>query len=363
MKLLETYNQNNLNLKNRIVMAPMTRCRADNEELKATDLIAEYYQQRASAGLIISEGTFINGHAIGYINVPNIYTKNQIEGWKKVTAAVHEKGGKIFAQLWHVGSISHPDLLEGKLPLAPSAVNPHFKCFTKNGFQDTIVPKEMTPEDIEQTIVDFQQAAMNAIEAGFDGVELHGANGYLLHQFFAKCSNLRNDNYGGTLEKRAKILFDILDRISVKIPLSKVGVRIAPSLHNTFGIVTDDETDALFEYITTRLNDYSLAYLHISGFSMDTIEDPFEFVWDTAKRYRALYNGTLIINKGFTKDTANKAIEEGIADMVSFGELFISNPDLAERFEQDLPLQAADRSTYYVPGPKGYTDYPVVAQR
>lgn len=279
---------------------------------------------------------------------------------------MHEKEGKIFAQLWHAGSISHPDLLEGKLQLAPSAVNPYFKCFTKNGFQNTIVPKEMTSErieDIEQTIVDFQQAAVNAIEAGFDGVELHAANGYLLHQFFAKCSNLRTDNYGGTIQKRAKILFDILDRISLKVPLSKVGVRIALSLHNTFGIVTDNETDALFEYITTRLNDYGLAYLHISGYSMDTIQDPFQFVWDTAKRYRTLYNGTLIINKGFTKETANKVLEEGIADMVSFDELFISNPDLAERFEHDLPLQAADRSTFYVPGPKGHTDYPVIIYR
>lgn len=358
MKLLEPYHSENLDLKNRVVMAPMTRSRADNEALAATDLIAEYYAQRASAGLIISEGTHINEQAIGSIHVPNIYTKEQIDGWKKVTAAVHRKGGKIFAQLWHVGRISHPNLLNGKLPLAPSAVNPQFKAYTRKGFSETITPQAMSTEDIHQTILDFQQAAVNALEAGFDGVELHAANGYLFHQFFAKCSNVRTDAYGGSIENRSRFLFDVLDKIKEKVPLSKVGVRIAPSLNNTFGMVTDDETTALFEYICTALNQYNLAFLHISGFSLDQIENPLQFVLDTAKHYRQFYKGTYIVNKGFNRDTANQAIEDGIADLVSFGELYISNPDLVERFQQNAPLTPADKTKYYVPGAIGYTDYP-----
>ncbi len=358
MALLNPYKSEKLNLKNRVVMAPMTRGRANNGESEATDLIAEYYEQRASAGLIISEGTHISPNATGSVNIPGIYTQKQIEGWKKVTAAVHQKGGKIVAQLWHVGRISHPDLLGGKLPFAPSAINPNGRVFTPNGYTQTVVPKAMTLEEIEQTVSDFGQAAVNAIEAGFDGVELHAANGYLFHQFFAKCSNKRTDQYGGSIENRSRFLFDVLEKTEQKIPLSKVGVRIAPSLHNTLGIVTDDETQALFEHICTRLNDYDLAYLHISGFSQDNVENPLKLVLETAKHYRQFYKGTYMINRGFDKDTANRAIEDGIADLVSFGELYIANPDLVERFEKNAPLNPSDRRTYYISGAEGYTDYP-----
>lgn len=362
MILLTPYLSKNLEVKNRVVMAPMTRSRADNEELMATDLIAEYYTQRASAGLIITEGTQISQEAIGYINVPDIYTSKQIEGWKKVTHAVHEKGGKIFAQLWHVGRISHPNVLHGKLPLAPSAINPFWQCYTKNGFTDTVTPKAMSLEEIQQTILDFQQAAVNAMEAGFDGVELHAANGYLFHQFFAKCSNIRTDLYGGSIENRARFLFDVLEKIKEKVPLSKVGVRIAPSFTDAFGIVTDDETVPLFEYIVTRLNDYSLAYLHISGYTLEKDKIKAErLVLDTAKHYRKLYKGTYMINKGFTRELAEVALEEEIADLISFGEPFISNPDLVERFRENAPLLTPDRNTYYTPGAKGYTDYPSLA--
>lgn len=339
-------------------MAPMTRNRADNAERAATELIAEYYAQRASAGLIITEGTHISPMAIGSPNVPDIYTPSQITGWKKVTQAVHANGGKIVAQLWHVGRISHPNLLDGKLPLAPSAVNPNFKAYVRKGFTDTVTPKEMTLADINETINDFAKAANNAMEAGFDGVELHAANGYLFHQFFAKCANLRSDKYGGSIENRTRFLFDVLDKIGETVPIGKVGIRISPSLNNTFGIVTDDETQALFEYLCTKLNDYDVAYLHISGFSLDAIADPMQFVLDTARHYRRFYKGTYIINKGFDCDTANKAIEEGIADLVSFGELYIANPDLVERFRQNVQLSSPDRKTYYTAGAKGYTDYP-----
>jgi N-ethylmaleimide reductase len=357
MKLLEKYESTALNLKNRVVMAPMTRCRADNDGNAATDLIAEYYAQRASGGLLISEGTYINEMAPGYINVPCIYTKEQIEGWKKVTKAVHENGGKIFAQLWHVGRLAHPDLLNGKLAIGPSAINGHFTSYTKEGFKETETPRAMTLTDIEQTIEDFQQAAVNAIEAGFDGVEIHAANGYLFHQFFAKCANIRNDEYGGTIENRLRLLFEVLDAISAKIGNHKTAVRISPSLDQTFGIVLDDECEALYDIMVSKLNHYDLAYLHISGFTMASVSEPLKLVLETAKHFRSIYKGTLMINKGFNADTANMAIEDDVADLISFGEPYIGNPDLVERFAVNAPLNHNDRSTYYSGGSKGYTDY------
>jgi len=357
MKLLEQFQSEELNLKNRVVMAPMTRCRADNEGNVATDLIAQYYAQRASGGLLITEGTFINEMAPGYINVPCIYTQEQVEGWKKVTAAVHRKGGKIFAQLWHVGRLSHPDLLNGKLPFGPSAINGKFTCYTKDGFKETITPQEMTIADIQQTINDYQQAAINAMEAGFDGVEIHAANGYLFHQFFAKCANIRTDEYGGTIAKRLRFLFEVLDAISSKIGGEKIAVRIAPSFDQTFGIVLDDEAEALYDILVSKLNNYKLAYLHISGFTQASIEDPMHNVLETAKHFRSIYKGTLMINKGFDAITANKVITDGIADLVSFGEVYIGNPDLVERFAANAPLNSNDRTTYYSGGAKGFTDY------
>ena len=359
MKLLEPYNLNGINLKNRVVMAPMTRSRANNSELAATGLIAEYYEQRSSAGLIISEGTHISPMAIGSINVPDIYTQVQIEGWKKTTERVHANGGKIFAQLWHVGRISHPDLLGGKLPLAPSSINPNFRAYAAKGFVDTVTPKEMSLEEIHQTIKDFSQAAQNAFTAGFDGVELHAANGYLFHQFFAKCANTRTDEYGGSIVNRARLLFDVLDEIKKTCELNRVGIRISPAMDKTFGITIDEETTPTYEYIVNRLNDYDLAYLHISGFTVQETVDPMKIVLETAKHYRQLFKGSLIINKGFERDTANQAIEDGITDMVSFGELYISNPDLVERFTTNAPLTKPDRSKYYAfaEGSSGYTDY------
>ncbi|MCA6067975.1 alkene reductase [Chryseobacterium sp. RG1] len=362
MKLLQGYDSGELKLKNRVVMAPMTRCRADNEGNVATALIAEYYAQRASAGLLISEGTYVNDTASGYINVPCIYTEEQIEGWKKVTKAVHEKGGTIFAQLWHVGRLTHPDFLNGKEAIAPSAINGHFTAYTKEGFKETKVPREMTIEDINEVINDFKKAAANAIEAGFDGIELHAANGYLFHQFFSKCSNIRTDNYGGSIENRIRFLFEVLDAMSDAIGQEKIAVRIAPSLDQTFGIVLDDESEALYDILVDRLNRYKLAYLHISGFTMASSSDPLNLVLSTAKHFRAIYKGTLMINKGFNAQTANTAIENDIADLVSFGELYIGNPDLVERFANNSPLNTNNRETYYTGGANGYTDYEFLLQ-
>uniref|UniRef100_F4C6D8 12-oxophytodienoate reductase n=1 Tax=Sphingobacterium sp. (strain 21) TaxID=743722 RepID=F4C6D8_SPHS2 len=358
MKLLTDLITQNFSLKNRVVMAPMTRSRADNDDLAPNELMAKYYEQRASAGLIITEGTPVSKMANGYINVPGIYSEKQIVGWKHVTQAVHNKGGKIFAQLWHVGRISHPDLLDGKLPLGPSAINPNVKAYTKDGFVDTVTPKEMSIKEIQDTVSDFKQAAVNAIKAGFDGVEIHAANGYLFHQFFSKVANQRNDEYGGTVENRARLLFAVIEAIAEELDLSKVGVRISPTLNGTFGITIDDETEKIHEYIASRLNAYNLAYLHISGFTMTEWDDPLKMAIDTAKRYRPIYKGVLMINKGFTKDAAEQVLQEGIADLVSFGVPFIANPDLVERFEHNIELNEADKGTFYTPGAEGYIDYP-----
>ena len=357
MKIFKEFNLGGLRLKNRIVMAPMTRSRATNIEKKATELIALYYAERASSGLLISEGTPVNKEAIGYIDIPGIYTQSQTEGWKLVTDRVHKNNGAIFAQLWHVGRVSHPDLLDNQLPLAPSAINPNCQAYTRSGFVDTVTPREMTVEDIKRTTEDFQKAAVNAIEAGFDGIEIHAANGYLFHQFFAKCSNVRTDLYGGSIENRARFLFEVIESISKKVDLRKVGVRLAPELNGLFGITKDDESDALFEYIMNRLNDYDLAYLHISGFgNSDSIEE-------TSKKYRSIYKGNYMINGAFTKDSAEKALESGIADLVSFGRPYISNPDLVERFKENALLNEPNRDTFYGGTEVGFTDYPTLHEQ
>ncbi|HSP11671.1 MAG TPA: hypothetical protein VLO29_04015, partial [Salegentibacter sp.] len=224
--LLETYNLNGLELPNRVVMAPMTRSRANNPENKPTEeLHGEYYKQRASAGLIITEGSQISKRAVGYVNTPGIYSQEQVEGWKEVNKKVHEANGRIFIQLWHVGRMSHPDFHNGELPLAPSALNPNDKSFTPEGFKDTVTPKEMSIEEIKETVRDFKNAAKNAMEANFDGIEIHSSNGYLFHQFFNATSNHRTDEYGGSIENRAKILFEVIDAIKEVMPENKIGLR------------------------------------------------------------------------------------------------------------------------------------------
>jgi N-ethylmaleimide reductase len=357
--LLTPYTLGDLELKNRMVMAPMTRSRSNNEGNVATSLTAEYYAQRATAGLQISEGTFISPKAVGFINVPAIYTDAQVEGWKLVTEAVHQHDGKIFAQLWHVGRMSHPDLLNGELPHAPSPINPHGKAFTTDGFTDTVTPKEMTTEDIQQTVQDFKAAAANAVKAGFDGVELHAANGYLLHQFFVGASNQRADEYGGSIENRARILFETLDALKEVISLTRVGIRFNPSSHGVFGMTIDELTIPTYEYIIRRLNDYGLAYIHFTEPFTDVTDVP-HAVGEVAKHFRPLYKGTLIINKGFNKETGNQIIEAGHADLVAFGVPFIANPDLVKRFSVGAALNPPDTNTFYTTGTVGYVDYPAL---
>ena len=350
--------RNNFNLRNRVVMAPMTRNRADNEGNVPTDeLHGVYYEQRASAGLIITEGSQVSERAVGYINTPGIHTDAQVEGWKKVTKRVHDKGGKIFIQLWHVGRMSHPDFHDGELPLSASAINPEAQAYTADGFKDTVTPKAMTKEEIKTTIKDFQNAAANAVKAGFDGVEIHSSNGYLFHQFFNATSNHRTDEYGGSIENRARFFFETLDAVKAVIPEEKIGARFNPSLNGIFGTMMDEETIPTFEYIIKKLKDYNLAYIHLSEPFNDVSDIPYA-VTEIAKHFRPLYKGTLMINAGFDKEKGNKVIEDGHADLVSFGKLYVSNPDLVERFEHDLELADWDSDTFYTPGKKGYIDYP-----
>ncbi len=359
--LLTKYMMKDLELKNRVVMAPMTRSRTDNPGNIPTDLIAEYYAQRASAGLLISEGSQISKDAVGYINTPGIYSDEQVEGWRKVTTAVHDKGGKIFLQLWHVGRMSHPDFHDGELPLSSSAMNPNSKSYTPQGFKDTVTPKAMTVDEINETICDYGRAAKNAMAAGFDGVEIHSSNGYLLHQFFSRTSNDRTDEYGGSIEKRARILFEVIDEVKKYVPENRIGVRLNPSLHGVFGMTLDEETIPTFDYIVQKLNDYTLSYLHLS--------EPFTDVTDVpgaephiARHYRPMYKGTLMINTAFDRESGNIVIEDGMADLVAYGKPFISNPDLVERFASGFATAEWDQDTFYTPGAKGYTDYPVYKQ-
>ena len=347
-----------ITLKNRIVMAPMTRSRADNKgNLPTDELHGLYYEQRASAGLIITEGAQVSKQAVGYIHTAGIYSDEQVAGWKKVTKRVHDAGGKIFIQLWHVGRMSHPDFHNGELPLSASALNPEAKSFTLEGFKDTVTPKEMTIEDIKTTVQDFKNAAANAVKAGFDGVEIHSSNGYLFHQFFNGSSNKRTDAYGGSKENKARFFFEVLDAIQEVIPQEKIGARFNPSLNGLFGMTMDEDTIPTFEYIIKKLNDYNLAYIHLSEPFTDVSEIPYA-VSEIAKYFRPLYNGTLMINTSFDKEKGNTIIEDGLADLVAYGKPFISNPDLVERFENNLELADWDQDTFYTTGAKGYTDYP-----
>lgn len=360
-KILEPLALKDLQLMNRVVMAPMTRIRACNPGKIPTELMAIYYGQRASAGLIITEGTFISSEAVGALGIPGIYTQEQIAGWRLVTKVVHEQGGKIFAQLWHVGRLSHPDLLKGKLPLAPSALNPFEKVFTDNGLKDTVIAHEMNVDQIKKTIDDFVQAALNAMEAGFDGVELHAANGYLLHQFFNLYSNRRQDEYGGSLENRARILFEILEKLKIAMDINRVGIRLNPSLDGLQGMILDKESALVHDHIVKKLNNYDLAYLHLIEPYTDVSMNQYA-IKEVSKHYRKIYNGILIINNGFTKDTANQVLNDGYADLVSFAKLYIANPDLVERFKKDAQLNEPDPNTFYTPGEKGYTDYKMLNQ-
>ncbi|HET7370561.1 MAG TPA: alkene reductase [Gammaproteobacteria bacterium] len=353
--LLEPVRIGRYSLDNRVVMAPLTRSRADNPQLAPTDLHAEYYAQRASAGLIISEATQISPQGVGYINTPGIYSAAQVDGWNKVTRAVHAQGGMMFAQLWHVGRVSHPDFHNGELPVAPSAINPEGQAFTARGMQPTVTPRALATDEVRGIVADYVKAAKNAIKAGFDGVELHGANGYLPNQFLIDSANQRTDEYGGSIANRARFLFEIVDAVSHAIGAGRVGVRLSPS--GLSNLKPDTNARALFEYVITRLNDYKLAYLHLIEPTEPVAHIP-NMVANVAKHFRPFYQGTLITNGGYDRESGNSAIAEGHADLVAYGKLFIANPDLPERFRTGARLAEGDRATFYQGGARGYVDYP-----
>ncbi len=357
MKLLSTAYSGSIHFSNRIFMAPLTRSRTDNPELAPTKFHVEYYRQRASAGLIISEGTNVSPIATGYVDVPGLWSKAQVEGWQKVTEAVHEEGGRIFTQLWHVGRISHPDFHGGELPLAPSAINPNRPIRTKrSGRTQTVTPKAMSLDDIQTTINDFKRAGANAMEAGFDGVEIHSSNGYLFHQFFSASSNVRDDHYGGSVENRARLLFEVIDALSEVMPVERIGARLNPMMHDAGGIEVNENTAPTFDYIIQRLNDYDLAYLHLTR-PYKNLDMP-GFIDDVIGYYRERYKGFLLANGYYQPEEAERELQSGRADAIVFGRPFISNPDLPDRIKNGWPLAEPDPKTFYTAGVEGYTDYP-----
>ncbi|MHB8455028.1 MAG: alkene reductase [Acidiferrobacterales bacterium] len=342
-------------LNNRVVMAPMTRSRADNPHKAPTDLHVRYYMQRASAGLIITEGSQISPQAVGYVHTPGIHSAAQIAGWRKVTDVVHAKGGRIFIQLWHVGYVSHPDFHGGALPVAPSAINPNTQAFTPQGMKDTVTPHALEIHEIKLVVRDFVQAAKNAMEAGFDGVEIHGANGYLIEQFLRDGSNRRTDQYGGSIANRARFLFEITGGICGEIGADRVGIRLSPA--NTWNVPADSDTRALYDTVIGELSDYRLAYLHLREPQGD-LSAIANMVTNVTQHYRGMYKGILITNTGFDRERGNEVIHTGRADLVAYGALFISNPDLPERFRSGAVLTKPDQGTFYQGGPNGYIDYP-----
>lgn len=340
-------------------MAPLTRRRAENPLLAPTDMMALYYKQRSSAGLIIAEASQISPHGYGYAGTPGCYTSDQTDGWKKVTTAVHEAGGKIFLQLWHVGPFSHRLLQpDGRVPLSASPVTPEGEILTQQGHIPFESSREMTIEEIYQTVKDYGSAARNARAAGFDGVEIHGAHAYLLDQFIMDGTNKRMDEFGGSIENRSRFLFLALDEIIKSVPAAKIGLRLSPKRVRPG--MADSNPDATYGYIIEKLNDYNLAYLHLS----EMISQEFRTMHpqkSIVPQFRKIYKGTLISCGGHTLETATNFMEKGYADLIAFGKPFISNPDLVERLKHNAPLAEWDKDTFYYGGEKGYIDYPAIS--
>ena len=341
-----------LALNNRIVMAPLTRSRAGPGNVP-TQLNALYYAQRASAGLIISEATQIAAEGQGYIATPGIHSPQQIEGWKCVTKAVHVANGQIVLQLWHVGRISHSSFQPGgAAPLAPSAIKPKGQAFTAKGFEPIPTPRALETEEIPRLTEQYAQAARNAITAGFDGVEIHAANGYLIDQFLQDRTNQRTDRYGSSLENRSRFLMEVVDAVSAVVGAERTGVRISPQ--NRMNDIADDDPQTLFNYVAEHLAGKGLAYLHIiEGDTSGAAVPPFDYT-----KLKRLFGGLVIANNGFNKELANKTLAEGSADLIAFGTPFIANPDLVVRLFLDAPLMPVNRDTLYGGGEQGYTDYP-----
>lgn len=348
--LLSSVKLGAIELKNRIVMAPLTRNRAGEGNVPQ-DLNVEYYKQRATAGLIITEASQVSAEGVGYPSTPGIHSPEQIKGWRKVTNAVHEEGGKIFIQLWYCGRISHPSMLpDNQTPVSASAIKPQGEAITYEGMQEFVEPRALEADEIKLIVDQYRVAANNAKAAGFDGVEVHAANGYLVDQFLRDGSNQRTDNYGGSVENRSRLLMEILDAVYEAWQPDQVGVRISPE--NTFNDIRDSDPQNTFNEIAERLSSHGLAYLHVLEGDMLNEERNVDY-----GQIKLRFNGNYMANCGYTQATAEVAVSKNKADVVAFGALYIANPDLVERFATAAELNTPDQATFYGGDSHGYTDY------
>jgi N-ethylmaleimide reductase len=356
-KLFQPYDLGGFRLANRVVMAPLTRARATAGTDAANELMVEYYRQRASAGLIVSEASQISRQGQGYLQTPGVYNEEQAQGWRLVTDAVHAAGGKIFIQLWHVGRISHVDLQPGGgAPVAPSAIKAKSLVFTAAGFVEPSQPRALEIGEIPGIVADYARAAEIAKTAGFDGVEIHAANGYLLDQFQKDGTNHRDDSYGGSIENRCRLTLEVVDAIARIWPVRQIGIRLAPV--SPANDISDSNPQPLFDYLVRQLDARQLVYIHVIEGATQGVRDyaPFDYA-----ALRKAFRGAYIANNGFGRDLAIEAVETGAADLVAFGRPFIANPDLVERLRRGAALNAPDVKTFYSGGAKGYTDYPTMA--
>ncbi|HUB90351.1 MAG TPA: alkene reductase [Dyella sp.] len=347
-------------LANRIVMAPLTRSRA-TEEGVPTPLMTEYYTQRASAGLIITEGVNISAQGRGYMRTPGLYDNAQTAAWRPIVDAVHARGGRIYPQLWHVGRISHPALQpHAALPVAPSAIRPNVRVYAHDGFRHCVKPRALTTGEIYVIVEQYRQAARRALQAGFDGVEIHAANGYLIEQFLRDSTNEREDNFGGSVENRAHFLLEVVDAVTSVMGASRVGVRLSP-LGFANDCSLDSDPESLYGYVVEKLNAFRVSYIHVIEGTPQGPRDVFGGF--DLQLLRRMFKGRYIANNGYDLGMAQDACRRHRADMVSFGRAYIANPDLVERFKRSAPLNTPDHSTFFGGGAKGYTDYPCLSAK
>jgi N-ethylmaleimide reductase len=351
--LFTPFKLGDIEVRNRIAMAPLTRGRAGASRT-ANALMAQYYDQRADAGLIVSEATAISPLGYGWNNSPAIYTQAHVDGWKGVTSAVHRRGGKIVLQLWHMGRVSHPDFLDGATPVAPSAIAVADTTYTPQGKKPYVTPRALTEEEIAATVRDYAQATIRAREAGFDGVEIHAANSYLIDQFIRDGSNRRTDRYGGSIENRLRFLREVTDAVVKAWSPSRTGVRLSPT--NPYNDMSDSAPVATFTAAAKTLNEYGLAYLHVVEAPAVKARQPIR----TAASMREAFKNAFILNDSYDAATGAAAIASGAADAIAYGRPFIANPDLVERYRAGSSLNAPDLKTFYTEGAKGYTDYPTL---
>jgi len=357
-KLFKATRIGDIDVANRIVMAPLTRSRADEAsgDIPGSPMNVEYYRQRSNAGLIISEGTQVSPTGKGYMATPGIYSDEQVAGWRPITSAVHEAGGKIVAQIWHVGRITHPALNGGVQPIAPSAVQPDAMAYTHSGKVSLPAPRSLATDEIRQVVDEYRRGAANAMRAGFDGVEIHGANGYLIDQFLRDGTNRRTDNYGGTVENRCRFALEIVDAVVAEIGAGKVGIRLSPVA--PFNDMSDSAPQSVFGHLVEQLNERGIAFIHLIEGATGGARDVqgFDYAWA-----RKVFKGTYIANNGYDRAMAIDAVESGRADAIAFGRLFIANPDLVKRLEINAALNVPNPQTFYTPGEVGYVDYPTMA--